>query len=302
MGLDTNGVKFLLSCHKQGVVFEETLMIGRQILNLEFSELKENLQYFDYYIDDAQVENLLQEADGYAEPLLRMLGARHIDSIDYSGYEGANLLHDMNLPFPENLLNRYSLVLESGTLEHIFHFPQAIKNCMESVAVGGHLLIITPVNNIMGHGFYQFSPELFYRVISPYNGFEINRMRIFEYDPYQHWYHVEDPKNVKQRVELMNSAATYLLIQARRASLKPIFPYYPQQSDYVDTWEGNENYYTALAKDRDAMPRKEAGSAPVKQFAKMFIPEFILKIYRAIVFSNKNKFNPKFYRKVNFEE
>ena len=302
MGLDTNGVKFLLSCHKQGVIFEQTLMIGRQILNLEFAELKVNLQYFGYYIDDQQVENLLLEEDGYAEPLLKMLGAKHIDSIDYSGYEGANVLHDLNLPFDDALLNKYSLVLESGTLEHIFHFPQAIQNCMEAVAVGGSLLIITPVNNIMGHGFYQFSPELFYRVISPTYGFKINRMRIFEYDPYQHWYHVEDPKEVKQRVELMNSAATYLLIEARRNEIKPIFQVFPQQSDYVDTWEGNENYYTVLAKDRDAMPSNENGSTPIKRFAKIFIPEFFLNIYRAIVFSNKNKFSTKFYRKVNFEE
>jgi hypothetical protein len=30
---------------------------------------------------------------------------------------------------------------------------------------------VTPANNQMGHGFYQFSPELFFRVFSQENGY-----------------------------------------------------------------------------------------------------------------------------------
>ena len=108
---------------------------------------------------------------GYAEEFLKRLGAKETISIDASAYEGASLVHDMNLPIGDDLKRRFSVVIDGGTLEHVFNFPVAIKNCMQMVDVGGHFFVHTMANNFMGHGFYQFSPELFYRVFSPENGF-----------------------------------------------------------------------------------------------------------------------------------
>ena len=104
----------------------------------------------------------------------------------------------------------------SGTLEHIFNFPQSIKNCMEMVRVGGHFVGITVANNLMGHGFYQFSPELYYRVLSAENGFQIEAMWLAETPKGAQWYRVADPQSVGYRVELTNSRSTYLIVVARR--------------------------------------------------------------------------------------
>ena len=53
-----------------------------------------------------------------------MLGAKSIDSIDFSDYENASIIHDLNIDLPNNLENKYSLVLDWGTLEHFFNFLQ----------------------------------------------------------------------------------------------------------------------------------------------------------------------------------
>lgn len=298
MGLDTNGIKFLLACDKQGVSFEKTLMIGRQILNLEARELKTDLQGFKLYTSDQQVRQILTESGGYAESLLQILGCKKVDSLDYSDYEGANILHDMNLPIRDHLKGQYSLVLESGSLEHIFNFPVSVANCMEMVQRGGHLLIITPVNNIMGHGFYQFSPEVFYRILNEKNGFHLEQMLIFEYSPDEKWYSVKDPKVVKQRVELMNSSATYLCVKARRTEIKPIFEGFPQQSDYEDAWEGRENYYTRLAHNRDAVQKNGEAGSP-RKLIKGLLPKVLLDWYRAYKLMKRQKFNSRFYTEVD---
>lgn len=298
MGLDTNGIKFLLACKKQGVSFKRTLMMGRQILNLEAHELKENLQGFKKFESDQQVRDILSANGGYSESMLKLLGCEKVDSLDYSNYEGANILHDMNLPIPDEFKQQYSTVLESGSLEHIFNFPVSISNCMDMVEEGGHLLIITPVNNIMGHGFYQFSPEVFYRILNEKNGFQLEQMLIFEYSPTEKWYSVTDPKQVKQRVELMNSNATYLCVKARRTEIKPIFEPFPQQSDYEDAWEGRENYYSKLAQDRDAIQRQPEAVNP-RKIIKRILPKVIVDIYRAYKISVREKFNPKFYTEVD---
>jgi hypothetical protein len=46
-----------------------------------------------------------------------------------------------------------------------FNFPVALANAMKMAKIGGHFAARTPANNQCGHGFYQFSPGLFYRII-----------------------------------------------------------------------------------------------------------------------------------------
>lgn len=189
---------------------------------------------------DAEVGRILTEADGFAEPLLQLLGAEHICSVDASSYEGASTVHNMNLPIPDSLRSAFSVVIDAGTLEHIFDFPTAIKNCMEMVQEGGHLLLMTPANNFMGHGFYQFSPELFFRVCSEENGYEIARAILCEVEPDAQWYEVVDPARARRRVELVNSRPAYLLIQARKVRNAPILAAAPQQSDYTVAWQEHD--------------------------------------------------------------
>lgn len=237
MGFDVQGTRFLLGAHRSGVRFAKTATLGRQALFLDPSSLQRMLRSFGMPKSEAEVGRILTEADGFAEPLLKLLGADDICSVDASAYEAASVVHDMNLPIPDDLRGAFSAVIDAGTLEHVFDFPRAIRNCMEMVQEGGHLILMTPANNFMGHGFYQFSPELFFRIFSQANGFEVVRAIVCEVDPSAQWYEVVDPAKARRRVELINNRPTYLLIQARRARKVPILRVAPQQSDYTQLWQ-----------------------------------------------------------------
>ena len=103
--------------------------------------------------------------------------------------------------------------------------------------VGGHFFAHTMANNFLGHGFYQFSPELFYRVFSPENGFRVRRIVAFESQIGRpRWYEPADPKTIGERVELINGRPTYLLVHAERIADRPIFATPPQQADYSALW------------------------------------------------------------------
>jgi hypothetical protein len=237
MGLDVQGLKFLLGAHRRGVRFHTTAMIGRQELFVDPISLRRLLSASGISADPEVAARVLTEAGGFAEPLLKLLGAEHTTSIDASAYEGASVVHDMNLPLRDDLRNAFSLVIDAGTLEHIFNFPTAIKSCMEMIAEGGHLLIMTPANNFTGHGFYQFSPELFFRIFSASNGFVVDRAIVCETSPEAPWYQVTDPAAAGRRVELTTTRPTYIMVQARRVRLVPIFAEIPQQSDYTVLWK-----------------------------------------------------------------
>lgn len=228
-----------------GVDFTRSIMIGRQGLHLDERELAMLLRAYGHRHVDAR--GLLDEAGGFAEPLLKSLGAADVDSLDASDFEGATIVHDLNLPLPEQLRRRYSAVIDSGSLEHVFDFPEALRSCMELAEIGGHLLAITPTNNLSGHGFYQFSPDLFYRVFSKQNGFETREMVVFEARPRATWYRVADAARVRHRVELRNAWETYLAVLARRVEAVPVLSTPPQQSDYAAAWSGSPFVYEPSA-------------------------------------------------------
>jgi hypothetical protein len=234
MGLDVRGTRALLYARKLGVDFSRTAMLGRQGLHLNAATLRRNLRDFGCEISAKESARLLET--GYAEPYLQSLGATEIVSFDASDYEGATCVHDFNLPLDKKFSLRFSAVLDGGSLEHIFNFPQAISNCMEMVGVGGHFLGITPSNNFFGHGFYQFSPELYFRIFSPRNGFVLRQMLAFE-SPGTTWYEVLDPDALGHRVTLINRRETYLLVIAQKTAAMPVFTEGVQQSDYTAQWQ-----------------------------------------------------------------
>lgn len=240
MGLSINSTKFLMYAKTQGVCFARTATMGRQGLHLSADALRKNLSDFGYPAVSREVEDLLTAAGGFAEPLLEMLGAGEISSFDASEFEGASNVHDFNFPVDESFVNSFTAVIDGGTLEHIFNFPVAIKNCMEMVAVGGHFLGVTPANNFMGHGFYQFSPELLFRIFSEPNGFKVVRMIICEDRPGADWFEVTDSDVLKERVMLVNSRPTSLMVIAEKVSSVQAFTTPPQQSDYVRLWKSGD--------------------------------------------------------------
>jgi SAM-dependent methyltransferase len=191
----------------------------------------------DFGVDPAQHERLLSEnALGFSEPFWEMLGTRELVTIDASDFEGATRVHDMNRPIPDDLKQRFDAVCDIGTLEHVFDFPTAIRNCLEMVKPGGHFLAHTPANNNFGHGFYQFSPDLFFRILSPTNGFQLEELLAVEYGPRWLWFRVADPAAIKKRVNLVNIFPVFLLVRAKRVSSEPVLSQAPQQSDYSAQW------------------------------------------------------------------
>jgi len=230
MGIDKDVAKFLLSARERKVNFQKTLMLGNQQFQLFHSDYK-------ILTDTFKLKDLAQVKT--SNDFFHLLGAEEVSAMDISDYEGAAILHDLNQPIGDELKEKFTFVLDGGTLEHIFNFPNALANAMKMVEVGGHLVIITGGNNFLGHGFYQFSPELFYRALSEENGFAVNRLVVAEVRG--NWYEAADPKQIKGRVELINDKQVYLMVLAEKTASKPLFVNAPQQSDYVEIWHGTND-------------------------------------------------------------
>jgi SAM-dependent methyltransferase len=114
------------------------------------------------------------------------LGFSRVDALDVSDWEKPELIWDLNRPVPAEWHGRYDLVIESGTLQHVFHLPNVLANLHALLKPGGRVVHgMAPSHNHVDHGFYMFSPTLFH------DFYAANRWRIeseywFEFEP--HWY------------------------------------------------------------------------------------------------------------------
>jgi hypothetical protein len=245
MGITKTDCRLLFYAATLGVDFKYTLTLGRQNLYTSQDDIRFCIN--KYRANKRTIEQV-KFPDEFCEPLFEILGAERTDSIDFSPYQKATVIHDLNMPVTENLKSKFTCVVDGGTIEHIFNFPVAIKNCMEMIAPGGHYIGITPANNQMGHGFYQFSPELYFRIFSEENGFKIKKMLLSLTAGNELWYEIADPKMVKSRGTIINSHPLFLMFVAEKISEVPVFSITPQQSDYTLAW----NTFDSIAR-KDVM-------------------------------------------------
>jgi len=242
MGLVPAFVRFLLAAKRRGVSFDRTLTLGRQ--QWYVSRSTEIRLAREFGIPGAGNGELTH--GGFADAFFRdWLGAREAVSLDASDFEGATRIHDLNRPVPPEWHEGFDVVLDGGTLEHIFNFPVAVESCMRMLKAGGTMFGFMPANNYCGHGLYQFSPELLFRIFSKESGFRIERLLLVthpfpggELSSRYRFYSVRDPDEIRGRAGCMNSVPTALWIEAKRERCTDVLSPWPQQSDYGLAWRG----------------------------------------------------------------
>lgn len=228
MGLDPAAIEFLCAAKNHGVDFSDLLTLGDQWFWPHSKGFAEILRALSVKEGDT-IEN--------AKALYaKGLGTKTLSVMDYSDYEGATIIHDLNYPIPSDLRNKIGVVYDGGTMEHVFNLPQAYKNAMEMVRVGGWFAQCTVANNYVGHGFWQVSPETIFRCFTPENGFELHAVLLKEGYTKEAWRAARDPAIVGRRVELINRSSTYIFTLARKTAEVEVFATMPQQSDYVSAW------------------------------------------------------------------
>ncbi|MBI3491209.1 MAG: hypothetical protein HY047_05415 [Acidobacteria bacterium] len=242
MGIIRSNAAFYLDARARGVDFARTLTLGRQRLYVTPAELAALAARYRPDLRD-RIGDLR-----YGEPadafLKTFLDVRDLQALDRSAYEGAALTHDLNVPLPAHLHQQFDVVIDSGTIEHVFNLPVAIASCMQLVRRGGTLFLSSPANNLCGHGFYQLSPEWFFRLFKDANGFSLARLVLVthpfpgaELSPRQTWYDVVDPAEIGARAPLMTRTPAFLMMEATRVDVVPVLATPPQQSDYVARWD-----------------------------------------------------------------
>jgi hypothetical protein len=300
MGICFHDLRLMWNARQAGASFERMLTIGRQSLCLHPAEIDVLTAARARTAGRGlEVSGECLEFGAAAEPFLRaFLGATSVEALDYSNYEGAQHVHDMNEPIPEGMVTRFDVVYDGGALEHIFNFPTAIANLMRMTKVGGRVFMSTPANNFFGHGFYQFSPELMFRVFAPENGFEIGTVQIVEarypspeLTRNRAAYAVMDPAAVHDRVGLLTKRPVLMLVEARKIAHQPLFVRAPLQSDYVTSWSAAQAGAKSAAQPRPSRAWRSRVGGVLPHALRVMLMGWAQKRRYSLA-------NARFYRKV----
>ncbi len=247
MGMTAGGINLLLDEAKRVRFSGRVVTLGR----LHVYNTAEEVKAFAAQRGVSLVETdlILHRAPelakkGYLsdESLFKMLGFDVLHRLDYCDYEDVEETLDLNsVSTPEHLLNQYDVVIDSGTIEHVFHLPNCLAHLERLAKPGGRIVHLSPTSNTANHGFYSLSPTLFvdyygqrghevskvYLCQLPRSGFERKRWNVYNY--------LERTRNWLPLGRL--DASIYLTFAVITAATHALSEVIPQQSFYLETWD-----------------------------------------------------------------
>jgi hypothetical protein len=215
------------------------LQLGRQDVSVNAIKLLNVLNQFN--IKPSVFLNPDNKSNIDDISLFKSLGFDSVESIDIDNYEEPTYTYDLNQPVPEFLHEKYDAIYDGGTTEHIFNFPESLKNIYKMLKVGGIIMHVSPSNNYVDHGFYSFSPTIFYDYYRA-NGFEIIKSYLFE---------VKSSTNKCLIYEYLPEEKSFFIPSDRfgrllvwfvaRKTYSSTYDVTPQQGFYVETWKKSKN-------------------------------------------------------------
>jgi len=162
LGIDTAFAVKLIEAANYVADKSSGVMLGRQSFRIRPGGRRFFRQALRRGNLDPDYGHYVQE-DGFSETFLENIGYPPIKSLDYSEYEACDFTHDLNEPLPPSLCGAFDVIIDGGTVEHVFNTPQALDNVFHMLRDGGIFISINGMTGWAGHGFYQFSPELVWR-------------------------------------------------------------------------------------------------------------------------------------------
>lgn len=192
MGLAKGAAKVLLKEAARRPFKGRVLTLGRQDIWFSYDLLQEMAMGFGVGLSDPgdiiPSHKPAFAAKGYISDdcLFKSLGFSESKTLDISDHDFADYIFDLNTSeVPEHLLDAFNVIIDGGTIEHVFHIPNALNNLYKMLRQGGRIIHLSPSSNHIDHGFYMFSPTLFWDFYEA-NKFEINTFQIFRYTR-RHW-------------------------------------------------------------------------------------------------------------------
>lgn len=168
MGLSKNEIIDILKLRQQ-YKFSSLLMLGKQDIGntAELDEYRSLLNKYGISYNEDKYNKLYPDIDEGLNIIIDSVDFfkcffTEVNALDINAYEGADIIFDLSSnSMPSKLNERWDIVIDGGTLEHIFNQTVAFDNMNHLVKRNGYIYHNVPAAGWVDHGFYSFSPTYF---------------------------------------------------------------------------------------------------------------------------------------------
>ncbi len=261
-----------------GADLSGTISLGRQFRAFTLREFQKYLPQYSG-IDPARLEEDFKSP--YAEGIFQDMYGSKLLSLDGFAHEHPDFVWDLNKPVTDEMKDRFTCLIDGGTMEHVFNVPMLIHNCFSMLKEGGIYISMVPTNNFNGHGLYQFSPDFFYSVFSEANGMKIRDVFIVKFSAKNKvWKINTSPAASGERVQFDVNTQTEIYVIAEKTGPTPEV-ITAQQTDYEEGWYEDEKSITNTA-SRDALIEK-APRKLVYAFRQFLYEPLVRRKHRTVI-------------------
>ncbi len=189
MGISLSFLPFLFEEGKKKACSGNVLQLGRLAIDLNRDDLVRAAAYHNYPLTQAPDEPEIPYQFNSKKIVLndqeffKKIGFSKVDSSDIDTKNGNNIILDLNThETPKCLIGQYDMIINGGTLEHVFHIPNALSNLHNLLKPDGRIFHISPASNFVDHGFYSFSPCFFLDYYET-NGYDVSALSLVKIGP-----------------------------------------------------------------------------------------------------------------------
>ena len=148
-----------------------------------------------------------------------LIGVR-LTVVDIAAVRDNEILQDLNMPLRPELVGRFDIVIDPGTLEHCFNVGQGIQNMLSMAKIGGFVFHINPHGN---HGFYNFCPTFYFDFYND-NGHELVSKIVAEHGTPFDYRMTELPLVGRYRLDTVPPESTILVVVRKLHDTPPKWP------------------------------------------------------------------------------
>lgn len=167
------------------------LLLGQGDIYFDLPHLRRMARLANFALDEStpirpsHIQGLADKGYPHAETVFGMLGFSSVTVLDCSAFEGAEIIFDLNCAdLPGKLMEQYDMIIDHGTLEHVFHLPNALNNVYRMLKQQGRVMFSAPSGNFFDHGFYMLQPTLFSDWLTV-NQWKVESIQVVQFTPNQ---------------------------------------------------------------------------------------------------------------------
>jgi hypothetical protein len=205
MGIAPYIAEAIIREHKHRPITGDVLLLGRQTFSFTPDDAVGMLRSNGIEPAKAALERISIDQStrhganrGYVSDaaFFALLGSRSVRALDVTDYEGAEIIHDLNVPIPDALIETADFILDGSTLDNLFNPASGLQSITRMLRPGGRFLALnmasahaSPYTIMTPHWFAdylainQFEDAKVYVTVHGYRGGSLNAFAVKYGDP-----------------------------------------------------------------------------------------------------------------------